>query len=142
MYSVWQRTVEHLCTLTHTGYHTNLSSDSYTAVVSHSNAKEDESLHHATNNFKYRYLNKLMSTNKLLYHTLNKVINQLNVLCAVNIYNKYVHACKCIRRTCICTDWQLTNSTEETRLSKTTDDLRHESRNTEFSFPFTVSVES
>lgn len=49
---------------------------------------------------------------------------------------------ECVRQTCICTDWQLTNSTDETRLSKTTDDLRHESRNTEFSFPFTVSVES
>lgn len=45
-------------------------------------------------------------------------------------------------QTCICTDWQLTNSTDETRLSKTTEDLRHESRNTEFNFPFTVSVES
>lgn len=46
------------------------------------------------------------------------------------------------RHTCICTDWQLTNSTLDTTLSKTTAVFLQESRKIELILPLTVMVDS
>ena len=84
----------------------------------------------------YVYNDQLTHAYTLLYHKCTKVESIQGSMPCKNVKLIY------ITQTCICTDWQFTNSTDETRLSNTTDDLRHESRNTEFNFPFTVSVDS